>query len=68
MYHRVRGMRPHETEAGVVVLQLNCGHLVCQPARPVPPGWAICPHCLPARKAGPLPERSGIDRRPEARP
>lgn len=64
MYHRVRGMRPHETETGVVVLQLDCGHCVCLPARPLPRQWAICPHCLPERKVTPLPERKRL--RPNA--
>lgn len=47
MYHRVLAAKPHDTQGGVIVLHLDCGHVVCQPVREQAIRWAVCPYCQP---------------------
>jgi hypothetical protein len=45
LYRQVIATRPHNTQPGVLVLRLECGHYVCQLARDKPPLYANCPSC-----------------------
>jgi hypothetical protein len=48
---QVLGTQPHNTQPGVIVLRLDCGHYVCQIAKDKPPLYADCPSCR-AQEAG----------------
>ncbi|MFO0928335.1 MAG: hypothetical protein U0736_15065 [Gemmataceae bacterium] len=54
MYHRVLASKPHDSQPGVVVLHLDCGHAVSQPARDQPARWAVCPYCQPIHPPAPV--------------